>query len=272
MKFETIIYETGSRLATITLNRPDKFNALSIEMQKEIVAAIRAAEADSDIRVIIIKGAGKGFSAGYDIDPNSTVAYRDRSIIEDRNRLKDVSDRWMTLFDCQKPVIAQIHGVCLAGGTDMSLLADVVIAAEDAKIGHPGVRGIGTPLTQMWVYLMGPMRAKMLLLTGDTISGKEAAEWGLVAKAVPASELENEVQRLAERMAAIPSDLLCINKFVVNRAVEKMGLKPSAVAACELDSISHFTPTVEKFWEIVNADGIKAALKWRDRDFPENRK
>lgn len=271
MKFEHIVLEKRGRLATILLNRPKKLNALSVEMQKEIVRAIGNAEADPEIRVLIIKGAGRGFSAGYDIDPTSTVAYRQRSILEDRKRLKEVAERWLTLWDCEKPIIAQIHGLCLAGGTDMALLADVVIASEDAKIGHPGVRGIGTPLTQMWAYLVGPMRAKMLMLTGDTISGKEAAEWGLVAKAVPSEQLEAEVMGLARRMAAIPVDLLSVNKLVVNRTLEAMGLRQAITATCELDSISHFTPTVERFWEIVNSEGIKQALKWRDRDFEENK-
>jgi enoyl-CoA hydratase len=271
LKFEHIIFEKAERLATILLNRPKKLNALSVEMQKEIVRAIGDGEADPKIRVIVIKGAGRGFSAGYDIDPSSTVAYRQRSIVEDRKRLKDVANRWLTLWDCEKPIIAQVHGFCLAGGTDMALLADVVIAAEDAKIGHPGVRGIGTPLTQMWAHLVGPMRAKMLMLTGDTISGKEAAEWGLVAKAVPSEQLEAEVMALARRMAAIPVDLLSLNKLVVNRTLEVMGLRQAITATCELDSISHFTPTVENFWEIVNREGMKQALKWRDRDFEENR-
>jgi enoyl-CoA hydratase len=270
MTFENIIVENKGRLAKIVLNRPEKMNALSVGMQKEIVRAVQAMEADSEIRVIIIKGAGRAFSSGYDIDPGGTVANRQGTILEDRKRLEDVAGRWLMLWDCQKPIIVQVHGLCLAGGTDLALLADVVIASEDAQIGHPGVRGIGTPLTQMWTYLIGPMRAKMLLLTGDTISGRQAADWGLVAKAVPDDQLEGEVWRLAGRMAAIPLDLLSVNKFAANRALEVMGLRQCIRAACELDSISHFTPTVKRFWEIVNAEGLKQALKWRDRNFKEN--
>jgi enoyl-CoA hydratase len=197
------------------------------------------------------------------------VAYRERTILADKHRLEAIAARWLSLWECSKPVIAQVHGMCLAGGTDMALLADVVIAAEDAQIGHPGVRGIGTPLTQMWAYLIGPMRAKMLMLTGDTISGKQAADWGLVAKAVPSDQLETEALRLARRMAAIPVELLSINKTLVNRVIENMGLRQSIQNACELDSMSHFTPPVQEFWEILNTQGLKAALKWRDRDFED---
>ncbi len=269
MAFNCLILEKQDRIASITLNRPDKLNALSIELQEELVQALKEVESDTDVRVAIIKGAGRAFSAGYDIEPGGTVAYRERTILADRSRLEAVAARWLSLWECSKPVIAQVHGLCLAGGTDMALLADVVVAAEDAKIGHPGVRGIGTQLTQMWAYLVGPMRAKMLMLTGDTITGKQAAEWGLVAAAVPPERLEEEVLRLARRMAAIPVELLSINKLVINRVLENMGLKQSIRSACELDSISHFTPPVKEFWEILNSQGLKAALKWRDRDFED---
>lgn len=270
MEFKHILLDKRDRLAIIVLNRPNKLNALSVELQEELVKAVGIAEQDSGIRVIIIKGAGRAFSAGYDIDPASTVAYRQRNILDDRKRLIDVARRWMTIWYCQKPIIAQIHGICLAGGTDMALLADVAIASEDSQMGHPGVRGLGTTLTQMWAYLIGPMRAKMMLLTGDTISGKQAAEWGLIAKAVARDKLEEEVIRLANRMAAIPAELLCINKLAVNRILETMGLKQCIMASCELDSISHFTPPVIQFWEIVNSQGLKQALKWRDREFKED--
>lgn len=154
----------------------------------------------------------------------------------------------------------------------MAFMCDMVIAAEDAKFGHPGVRGMGTPLSAPWTYLAGPMRAKMLLLTGDTIDGKTAAEWGLISRAVPADQLEQEVMNLAERVAAIPNDLRSINKLCSNRAFEFMGLRDCIRDTCEVNSISHYMPTVKEFWERVKRDGLKAALRWRDRDFPENRK
>jgi len=274
MTFENVILEKRGRLAFITLNRPERMNALGVAMQKEIVQAVGAIEEDEEIRVGIIKGAGKCFSVGYDledIDPGSTVAWqvkdRKRDVLEDRYRLWEISKRWLTIWDCQIPIIAQIHGYCLAGGTDVAFVCDLVIATEDAKFGHPGVRGLGTPLSAPWTYLIGPMRAKMLLLTGDTISGKQAAEWGLISKAVPADQLEKEVLRWANRMAAIPRDIKTINKLASNRAFENMGLRDCIRDTCEVNAISHYMPTVKTFWEIVKKDGLKAALKWRDRDF-----
>lgn len=270
MGYEYIDLEKQGRLAFVTLNRPEKLNALSVAMQEEIVAAVREIEADPTVRVSIIKGAGRAFSAGYDIEPGGSVARRERTVIQDQRRLEDVAGRWLTLWDCSKPVIAQVHGLCLAGGTDLALLCDVVVAAEDARIGHPGVRGIGTPLAQTWAYLIGPMRSKMLMLTGDAITGRQAAEWGLAALAAPADRLDEEVRRLAGRMAAVPSDISYFNKKLINHVLEQMGFKDSVMAACRFDAMSHVTPTVVEFWDKVNTLGLKAGLKWRDRDFEES--
>ena len=206
-----------------------------------------------------------------DINPGSYVDWdvkdHKRDILEDRYRLWEVAKRWLTIWDCQIPIIAQVHGYCIAGGTDLALCCDLVVASDDAKFGHPGVRGIGTPISAPWTYLVGPMRSKMLLLTGDTISGKQAAEWGLISKSVPPKELEQETLRLANRLAAIPRDIKTINKLVCNRALENMGFRDSIRDTCDMDSMSHYMPTVKTFWEIVRKEGIKAALKWRDRDF-----
>jgi len=278
MDYTRIIYEKKPPYAFITLNVPERLNPLGVVMQKEIVRAIEDVDEDDAIRVVIVKGAGRCFSVGYDledIDPGSTVAWqasdRKRDILEDRYRLWGISKRWLTIWDCQKTVIAQVHGLCLAGGADIALVCDIVIAADDAKLGHPGVRGLGTPLSGPWTYLAGPMRAKMLLLTGDTIDGKKAAEWGLVSLAVPAEQLEETVMNMAERVAAIPNDIRTINKLCSNRALEFMGLRDCIRDSCEVNSISHYMPTVKEFWERVRRDGLREALNWRDRDFPENR-
>lgn len=278
MDFKKIIFEKRGRIAVITLNAPDKMNAMGVTMQKEIVAAIGIIEEDPEIRVGIIKGAGKCFSVGYDlddIDPASTVAWQakdsKRDILEDRHRLWEIGKRWLTIWDCQKTIIAQVHGNCLAGAMDLVLMCDMVIAAEDAKMGHPGVRGIGTPISGPWTYYIGPMRAKRLLLTGDTISGSKAADWGLITDAVPLESLEEEVLYLAKRVEAIPNDMRTINKLASNRALEMMGMRDAIRDTCEVNSISHFMPTVKEFWERVSKDGMKAALQWRDRDFPENK-
>lgn len=267
-----LLSERDGELLYLTLNRPDKLNALSISLQEEIVRALKQAEADKEIRVIVIKGAGRAFCAGYDIEPGGNVAYRQRTILEDVERLRQVTDRWLTVWELTKPVIAQVHGYCLAGGTDLALVCDVVIAAADAAFGHPGVRGIGLPLTHMWTYLVGPMRAKMMLLTGDTIDGLEAERVGLIAKAVLPEELDEQVREVALRMAAVPYEVSALNKRAVNRVLEEMGLKAVIRAGAELDAISHFTPPVIEFWEIANRDGLKAALAWRDRKFKDLKK
>ena len=275
-KYEKIIFKKAPPFAFITFNVPERLNPLGVVMQKEVVRAIEDVDEDPSIRVAIIKGAGKCFSVGYDledIDPGSTVAWqvtdRKRDILEDRLRLWTISKRWLTIWDCKKTVIAQIHGFCLAGGTDVAFVCDMTIAAEDAKFGHPGVRGLGTPLSGPWTYYAGPMRAKMLLLTGDTIDGKTAAEWGLISQAVPSEQLEDEVMRLAKRVATIPNDIREINKLCSNRALEMMGFRDTIRDTCEINSISHFMPTVKEFWARVSSDGLKSALKWRDRDFEE---
>lgn len=276
-EYQKILFEKQGRLAYITLNQPDRMNPIGIMVQREIVQAIEEINNDDEIRVAIIRGAGKHFSAGYDledIDPSSTVAWqliedRKGNMLEDRNRLYGISKRWMNIWESPKGFICQVQGRCLAGATDIALVCDMVIADENARFGHPGVRGIGTPISAPWTYLIGSMRAKRLLLTGDTISGKEAADWGLITMAVPGDKLESEVLRVAKRMAAIPNDIRAVNKFASNKAVELMGLRQSIIATCELNSISHFMPTVKEFWARVKADGLHEALKWRDRDFED---
>ena len=279
MEYERILFHKEGRLAFITLNQPDRMNPIGIKTQREIVTAIEDINNDDEIRVAIIRGAGKNFSVGYDlddIDPASTVAWqlvedRKGDPIEDRNRLYTISKRWMNIWESPKSFICQLHGHCIAGGTDIALVCDMTIADEKARIGHPGVRGIGTPISAPWTYLIGSMRAKRLLLTGDTISGKEAADWGLITMAVPGEQLEAEVRRMANRMAAIPNDIRAINKYASNRVVELMGFRESILVYCELNAMGHFMTTVKEFWARVESDGLNAALKWRDRDFEENR-
>jgi enoyl-CoA hydratase len=277
IEFKKIMFEKQGRLAFITLNDPKRQNSIGIATQKELVQAVEAVNNDDEIRVAIIRGNGDHFCAGYgltDIDPASTVAWqliedRKGNMLEDRNRLYGISKRWISIWESPKSFICQVQGNCLAGGTDIALVCDMVIAAEDAQIGHPGVRGIGTPITGAWTYLVGSMRAKRLLLTGDTISGKEAADWGLITMAVPREKLESEVLRMANRMAAIPNDMRAVNKYASNKVVDLMGYRDSIIAYCELNAIGHFMPTVKEFWARVGKDGLREALKWRDRDFEE---
>jgi enoyl-CoA hydratase len=272
MAYSAIIYEKERGRARIVLNRPEKLNALTWQMQQEIAEALWEADRDPEVHVVILKGAGRAFSSGYDISPPpgqrnysfvSMTVERDAWLLERAQQLR------MAIWDMHKPVIAQVHGYCLAGGTDLALLCDIVIAAEDAVIGVPPVRAMGSPPNHMWTYLVGPQWAKRLLLTGDTISGREAELIGLVLMAVPAERLEAEVEALADKMAKIDIDLLAANKRIVNLALELMGARTMQRLAAERDAMAHQSPAVSEFFRIAKEKGLRAALEWRDARFGE---
>jgi enoyl-CoA hydratase len=273
--YETILYELRDRIARITLNRPEKLNAISWQMQQELQRALLDADRDPEVRVVVLRGAGRAFSAGYDIEPpraeGVTHAPTGYSMERDIWGLEQALSMRMTLWDMHKPVLAGIHGYCLAGGTDVAFLCDVVIAAEDAKIGYPPVRALGSPVNHTWTYLAGPMWTKRLLLTGDTITGAEAERIGLVLKAVPAERLDDELAGLAGRMALIDVDLLAANKRIVNTALELMGARTMQRMATERDAIARQSPVVRQFYEMAKEKGLKAALEWRDAPFADGR-
>jgi len=274
MTYETILYETDAGRARITLNRPEKLNAISWQMQQELQQALLAVDRDPAVHVAIIRGAGRAFSAGYDISPppgELTHAATGHSLERDMWTMERAQDYRMPLFDMHKPVIAQVHGYCLAGGTDLALLCDIVIAAENARFGYPPVRALGSPVNHMWTYLAGPQWAKRMLLTGDTITGAEAERIGLVMKSVPEERLEAEVEELADRMAMIDVDLLASNKRIVNMAMELMGARTMQRMAAERDAIARQAPVVTEFYEMAKEKGLKAALEWRDSKFGDGR-
>jgi enoyl-CoA hydratase len=274
MTYETILYEPADAIVRITLNRPEKLNAISWQMQGELGDALWTADRDPAIHVVILRGAGRAFSAGYDITPppgQRTHAAGGHSMERDIWWLEQAQQMRMAVWDMHKPVIGQVHGYCLAGGTDLVFLADVVIAAEDATIGFPPVRAMGSPVGHMWTYLAGPQWAKRLLLTGDSIAGAEAARIGLVLEAVPASELEAKVDELAGRMALIDVDLLAANKRIVNLAMELMGARTMQRMGAERDAIGRQAPVVTEFYEMAKEKGLKAALEWRDAKFADGR-
>ena len=289
MDFETILYETDGAKARITLNRPEKLNALSMKLQRELNAALWEADNDASLHVIILRGAGRAFSAGYDMTPMRPERRgRDESSPEGDEKYTHVyrgmgtfdDDAWqlerqqrerMAIWDLHKPVIAQVHGYCLAGGTDLALLCDIVIAADDAVIGFPPVRAMGSPVAHMWTYLVGPQWAKYFLLTGDSVSGEQAAEIGLVFKSAPADSLESEVDALASKIAKVDVELLGPNKRIVNMAMELMGARTIQRMAAEMDARAHLAPPVREFGRIAMTDGLKAALEWRDSKFGDSR-
>ena len=275
MTYEFIKYEASDGIGRVTLNRPEKLNALSPQLQAELIECLTDADEDPDIRVITLRGAGRAFCAGYDITPPQTDEDREitkarrGNIRSDMQRLQKTARLMTSIFDLSKPVIAGIHGHVIAGGTDLALHCDIIIAADDANIGFPPVRSMGTPPTHMWTYMVGPQWAKWFMLTGETVSGQEASDMGLVWKSVPAEGLEAAVEDLARKMAKIPWEMLAANKSTVNKALDLMGRNMMQVIAAETDAVSHQSPIVKEFNQISSEQGLKAALEWRDRPFRE---
>ena len=267
-QFEHIVYEAGDGRARITLNRPAKRNALSVPLLEEFNTALWEADNDKDVHCVIIRGAGSS-------RPGRTYRdggiYADPTIDDDIWRLEYSQRLRMVLFDMHKPTIAQIHGHCLAGGTDIALLCDMVIAADDAVIGFPPARDLGSLPNQMWIYHCGPQWAKRLVMTGDTITGEEAVQIGLVMKSVPADLLEGEVEGLAGRLAKIDPDLLTANKRIVNLGLELMGARTLQRLAAENDARAHLAPGTRQFRKVARDQGLKAALSGRDAGFGDGR-
>ena len=267
MAYETVLTESRDRVRYVTLNRPEKRNALSEQLQADLIDALEDAEQDPEVGCIVIRGAGPAFCAGFDITPQGRTPGAAMSIRTDINRMRSTTQRMARIWNLSKPVIAQVHGYCVAGGTDLAMHCDMIVAAEDAQIGFPPVRAQGSPPTHMWTYMVGPQWAKRMLLTGDFIDGATAERIGLVLSAVPAERLADEVHDLASRVALIPNDLLAANKSIVNKAIELMGRTMLQEAAREVDAIAHRADAAAEFSRIGRDEGLKAALEWRDGKF-----
>lgn len=275
MTFSTLLYETADRVAIITLNRPERLNAINAAMPGEIRRAVEAAEADNDIHVIVLKGAGKGFCGGYDLvefAEGGGEASGAQSMPWDPTVDYALMSRWtddfMALWRARKPAICQIHGAAAAGGSDIALCCDLIVMAEDARIGYPPARVWGVPTTMMWVYRLGLEKAKRMLFTGDLISGREAAETGLVLKAVPADRLDAEVAALCDRIKGLPRNQLMMCKMAVNQAYENMGLRSTQMLATLFDGIARHSPEGVWFRERAQEVGFKQAVKERDSGAP----
>ena len=281
MKFETLNYEIEKGRARITLDRPEKRNALSFQLLTELHDALWEADNDTEVHGVLLRGAGKSFCAGYDLAPAPDTGpppgdperkYRGFRGFEDDTWQLERSQRLrMALFDMHKPVVAQVHGHCLAGGTDIALLCDMIIAADDATFGFPPARDLGALPNNMWLYNVGPQWAKRLTLTGDTITGAEAAQIGLVLKAVPLSHLEAEVEGLMDRFAMIDIELLAANKRIINLGLELMGARSLQRLAAENDARGHQTPSARGFTLLAREKGLKAAIRERDAQFGDGR-
>jgi enoyl-CoA hydratase len=271
MQFEQISYGVRNKTAIVTLNRPEKRNALSAKLLRELHEALLEADEYNPVHCIVLRGAGPHFCAGADLSEYSSrrgEAYRGRQEIDDDVwRLEHGQRLRMTLFDMHKPVIAQVHGTCIGIGTDLAWLCDMVLVAEDARIGFPPVRDLGTPPGSMWLYHCGPQWAKRLLLTGDSVTGADAASIGLALKAVPADRLEIEVMRLADRMGLVDPHLLSANKRLVNLGLELMGARTLQRIGAEIDARGHLAPMARAFRETMRQHGVKHAFQKRDAAF-----
>jgi enoyl-CoA hydratase len=265
---ETLRYETRDYRAYITLNRPERLNAITAEMGREIAAAVAQANDDDAVRVIVVQGAGRAFSSGYDLKVYAEGGAGHQGEvwdpIRDYRMMRANTDNFFSLWRSLKPTIAKVHGYAVAGGSDIALSCDLIVMAEDARIGYMPARVWGCPTTAMWVYRLGAERAKRMLLTGDTIDGVQARDWGLVIDAVPAEELDDAVERLAGRMASVPTNQLAMQKLMVNQALDNMGLQTTQTIATLFDGITRHSPEGRWFVDFAQEHGFDAAVRWRD--------
>ena len=293
---ETLTYETGDRVARITLNRPQRGNGITPRMPVELAECVERANLDPEVHAIALAGNGSGFCGGYDLvasaegemgELGGTEAPAgsplDPAVIG-ANRAPDtnwdpVTDYqfmsrnvrgFMSLFNSEKPVLCKVHGYCVAGGTDMALCSDLLVIAADAKIGYPPARVWGSPTTAMWASRLGPMRAKRLLLTGDSLTGEEAAEWGLATEAAPPAELDARFERLLERVARMPINQLVMMKLLVNQAVQAQGLTQAQVLGTFFDGIARHTEEGHAFVRRATESGFREAVRERDQPFGDH--
>ncbi len=286
MNFDTLLYHTDGPVATITLNRPDRLNTIVPPMPDEFETAVRRASGDPRIKVIVLRGAGRSFCAGYDF--GAGFHHWDEHITTDGrwDPGKDFmfagafgpTQKFMSMWRSPKPVIAQVHGWCVGGGSDMALCADLIIAAEDAQIGTPYARIWGCYLSGMWLYRLGLTKAKEHALTGRPLSGRQAADVELINRAVPFGQLEAEVARQAQELAALPLSQLAAMKLIVNQAYENMGLASTQTLGPILDGLMRNTPDAHAFIDTAGQEGVRHATNQRDAPFgdysmagPENR-
>jgi len=277
MPYETLLYGADEAIATITLNRPDRLNTIVPPMPSELEDAVHRAIADEAVKVIVLRGAGRAFCAGFDF--GGGFHHWDSSLRTDgawdpgkdftfaTSQALGVVPKFMSIWRSPKPVIAQVHGWCVGGGSDLALCADLVVASEDARIGTSYSRMWGCYLTGMWLYRLGLTKAKEYALTGKPLSGVEAVEAGLINAAVPFEDLERDVAERARQLAAIPLSQLTAMKLIVNQAYENMGLASTQLLGPVLDGLMRNTPDADAFIELAEREGVGAAVAARDGEF-----
>jgi enoyl-CoA hydratase len=291
-----MIYRRDARIARITLNRPERGNGITLEMPRELSACVERANLDPEVHAIALAGNGSGFCGGYDLvasaegmaaapggddipassplDPAVVAANHDPDRVWDP--VVDFQMMWrcvrgfMSLFHSEKPVLCKVHGYCVAGGTDMAFCSDLLVAADDARIGYPPARVWGVPTTALWAWRLGPARAKRLLLTGDSITGAQALEWGLAAESAPAEELDERFEALLERVARVPINQLVMHKLLMNQAAYSQGLFATQALGTFFDGIARHTPEGYEWAKRAAAAGWREAVRQRDEPFGDS--
>jgi enoyl-CoA hydratase len=265
-----IDYTTSGALAFITLNRPERLNAINGALTAGLRDAVVRANHEREVRVIVLRGAGRAFCAGYDLQtaPSAEATAQERTggwdpVIDYRMMSENVR-AFMSLWESAKPVIAQVHGWCVGGGTDLALCSDLIFMAENARIGYPPARVWGTPTTCMWVYRLGLEHAKRLMLTGEALDGREAARLGLASRAVPGDRLAEEVESFARKLATTPTNQLVMSKLLVNQAYENMGLRTTQILGTFLDGVARHTPEGLAWRDLAMREGFREAVRQRD--------
>lgn len=292
---QTMTYEAGDRIARITLDRPERGNGLTPTLITELAECVERADLDPTVHVLLLAGNGKGFCGGYDLvesaerdmsrlggaapqgsplDPAVIAANHDPSGTWDPTVDYAMMSRnvraFMSLFHCGKPVVCRVHGFCVAGGTDMALCSDLLVIAEDAKIGYPPARVWGSPTTSMWAHRLGPQRAKRLLFTGDCLSGAEALEWGLAIEAPPAAQLDERTEILVGRIAQMPINQLAMMKLLVNQETMSRGLHNTQILGTVFDGIARHTAEGYAFQRRAAEAGFREAVRERDDPFGDH--
>jgi enoyl-CoA hydratase len=266
-----LIDDPAAHVRRLTLNRPEKRNALNHPLRGQLIAALQAADLDADVHVTIIRGAGTSFSAGYDLGGgNEGHDYPHFTAPGEGQWPRHVTETWMGIWDLQKPVIAQVHGYCLAGGSELATGCDLVYVATDAKMGYPAVR-FGVPDMQFHAWLLGMRAAMEMMVTGDSISGTEAVRLGWANRAFPEADLDAEVLAVAKRIALLPPDIVQLNKRTVHRAMDHMGLRQSIRAGTDICALGIHQESFEVFLDEMRTTGLTTALQKRDEPFGDYR-
>ena len=292
-KLTTMTYERTGRIARITLNRPERGNGITMDMPRELTACVERANLDPEVHVIALSGNGTGFCGGYDlVDSAQNMAMENAQsvdlkgtpldpLIQMKNHIPNSNwdpmidyammsrnvKGFMSLFHSDKPVVCKVHGFCVAGGTDMALCSDLLVIADDAKIGYPPARVWGSPTTSIWVHRLGIEKAKRLLFTGDCLSGKEAQEWGLAIESAPAEILNERFEILLNRIALMPINQLVMMKLLLNQTIMAQGLHTTQILGTVFDGMTRHTQEGYDFQQRAASAGFKQAVRERDEPF-----